>query len=87
MSKRNLSGIICPKRLILAGGIWLGRTGVYVALVAVTALAGGGYEFVKDYDKLRENAGLLANDIKRAAGRIKRSIAKFLGDADNPFKK
>jgi hypothetical protein len=63
------------------------RSGSLTFAVAVTALAGGGYEFVKDYDKLRENAGLLANDIKRAAGRIKRSIAKFLGDADNPFKK
>jgi hypothetical protein len=63
------------------------RSGSLEFKIIVTALSGGGYQFVKDYDKLRVNAGLLTNDIKRAAGKIKRSIAKFLGDPDNPFKK
>ncbi len=55
--------------------------------VVLTAIAGGGYRFVKDYDKLRTNVGLLASDIKRAGGKIKRQVLKYLGDPKNPFKK
>ena len=63
------------------------RSGLLTIAVVVTALAGGAYKFVNDYDKLRANAELLTNDIKRAAGKIKRSVVKFLGDPENPFKK
>ncbi len=63
------------------------RSGSLELKIVVAALAGAGYQFVKDYDKLRANAELLTNDIKRASGKIKRSIAKFLGDPENPFKK
>jgi hypothetical protein len=63
------------------------RSGTLEFWMFVTAITGGGYQFVKDYDKLRANSELLAKDIRRAAGKIKRSIAKFLGDSENPFKK
>ena len=63
------------------------RSGSLELKIVVAALAGGGYQFVKDYDKIRANAELLAKDIRRAAGKIKRSIAKFLGDPENPSKK
>jgi len=43
-------------------------------LVYVAATGGGAYAFVKDYDKLRANGLLLAADIKKSCGKLKRAI-------------
>jgi type III restriction enzyme len=63
------------------------RSGSLTFVVVITAIAGGGYQFVKDYDKLRANVILLVSDIKRACGRIRHSLVQLLEDPDNPFKK
>ncbi len=63
------------------------RSGSLTFVAVVTAIAAGGFHLVKDYDKIRANAPLFASDIKRAGGRIKREVVKFLGDQDNPFKR
>lgn len=55
-------------------------------IIVVTAIGGGAYQFVKDYDKLRSNTMLLASDIKKGCGKLKRAIegkAKKLLKNDN----
>lgn len=42
--------------------------------VVLILLAGGAFKFLKDYDKLRANAFLLAEDVKRNAANIKKLI-------------
>lgn len=54
-------------------------------LVAGAVVA--AYAFVKDYDKLRANAPVLAADIKRVSGRIKRAVDGLLGDPANSGQK
>jgi type III restriction enzyme len=44
----------------------------------VLGVVAGGFAFVREYDKLRANAALLAKDIKRASGKIRRSVEKLL---------
>lgn len=53
-------------------------------IIAVTAIGGGAYQFVKDYDKLRSNIILLTSDIKKGCGKLKRAIE---GKAKKPLKK
>ena len=50
------------------------RQGSLDLLVYVTAVGGSAYVFVKDYDKLRANGMLLAADIKKGCGKLKRAI-------------
>ena len=52
--------------------------------VIVAAILGGGYQLVKDYDKLRANMPLLVGDIKRGGGRIKRAVQNLLGPPGKP---
>jgi type III restriction enzyme len=52
--------------------------------VIVAAVVGGGYQLVKDYEKLRANMPLLVGDIRRGGGRIKRAVQKLLGPPGKP---
>lgn len=53
---------------------WEVKQGSLDLLVYVVATGGGAYAFVKDYDKLRTNGILLAADIKKGCGKLKRAI-------------
>jgi hypothetical protein len=46
----------------------------------ITATVAGGYKFIIDYDKFRKNIPLLVVDIRRASGRIKKSVQNLLGE-------
>jgi len=49
----------------------------------IATVVGTTYLFVKDYDKLRANATVLAADIQRVSGRIKRAVDGLLDDSVN----
>jgi len=44
----------------------------------VIAVIAGVFAFVRDYDKLCANVGLLVKDIKRTSGKIKRAVLKLI---------
>lgn len=64
------------------------KRGSVELFLVVTTIAGGTYKVLKDYDKLRSNATLLAADIKKACAKLKRVVERALkklgGDDDPP---
>jgi hypothetical protein len=63
------------------------RSGSLEFMVIATAIGGGTYKLVKDYDKLRGNAVLFTSDLRRACCKIKWAVLTFLGNPENPFQK
>jgi type III restriction enzyme len=49
-----------------------------IELGLVVLAIGGAYQFVKEYDKLRVNAQLLAADIRKGCGKLKRSLERVV---------
>jgi type III restriction enzyme len=61
------------------------RSGSLEFAVIATAVAGGVYKFIKDYDKLRANTALLAKDIRHACYAIRGTVLRVLSGPENPF--
>ena len=78
--------------LILIAIVIAGKTTVIsvsnatAATGGATVAAGAAYTFFKDYDDLRTGFLKFVKDIKRAGGKIKRDVAKFIGKPENPFR-
>ena len=58
-----------------------------VTVGGITAIGAGGYKFIIDYDKFRKNIPQFVADIRRALGKIRKSVQNLLDEPKNPFRK